>query len=49
MRDSGVIDEAVFSIFIDLKSDNSKISFGGYDLVSFADKDADLNYHYVYP
>jgi hypothetical protein len=32
MRDSGVIDEAIFSIYIDLKNDNSKISFGGYDL-----------------
>lgn len=36
MRDSGVIDQAVFSLYIDLQNDNSKISFGGYDLAKFA-------------
>jgi hypothetical protein len=49
MRDSGVIDQAVFSLYIDLQHDNSKISFGGYDLEKFAHKNSELAYHYVYP
>ena len=28
----GVIDEAVFALYINLKEDSSKISLGGYDL-----------------
>jgi len=32
MREAGVIDNAIFSLFMDLETDNSKITFGGYDL-----------------
>lgn len=36
MKNAGAIDKAVFSIYMDLENDKSKISFGGYDLKNFA-------------
>jgi len=35
MKEVGVIDEAVFSLYINLKADRSKMTFGGYDLHRF--------------
>ena len=45
MRDAGVIDQALFSIMIELKNDSSKITFGGYDLESFAYPNETLRFH----
>lgn len=36
MKESGAIDQKVFSIFIDWDNSNSKISFGGFDLSKYA-------------
>ena len=36
LKEVGAIDNAMFSIFLDLENDNSKITFGGYDLERFA-------------
>ena len=36
MKDSGVIDKEVFSFYIDMKKDKSKITLGGYSLDKFA-------------
>jgi hypothetical protein len=32
MKKAGVIDEAVFSMYINLKDNKSKMTLGGYDL-----------------
>jgi hypothetical protein len=40
MKESEVIKEAIFSIYIDLIFDNSKIIFGGYNLDKFAVRNA---------
>ena len=31
-KESQILDEAVFSLYIDLKTETSRISFGGFDL-----------------
>jgi hypothetical protein len=36
LKESGAIDEAVFSIYINLKDKTSKITFGGYSLDRFS-------------
>jgi hypothetical protein len=36
LKKTGAIDEAVFSLMINMKDDNSKVTFGGYDLQKFA-------------
>lgn len=45
MKASGAIDSAVFSIYINLNEDTSKISFGGYDLNLFAA--GPISWHYI--
>jgi hypothetical protein len=45
MRDSGVIDKAVFSIMIELKNDKSKMTIGGTDLTNMAALGSQLVYH----
>ena len=35
MKDVGVIDQAAFSLYINLKDDKSKITLGGYDTERF--------------
>lgn len=39
LQESGAIDEALFSIYINLKDKTSKITFGGYDLELFSKPD----------
>jgi len=36
LKVSGAIDEAVFSFYINVRDNTSKITFGGYDLDLFA-------------
>ena len=36
MKDAGVIDKAIFSIYAELENDNSKIHLGVYELETFA-------------
>ena len=36
LKESGAIDEALFSIYISLNDNASKITFGGYELSLFA-------------
>ena len=36
MKEAGTIENAMFAIYLDLQNDNSKITFGGYDLNRFA-------------
>ena len=45
MRDSGVIEKAVFSIMIELKNDRSKMTFGGVDLDGMSAHGSTLRYH----
>jgi hypothetical protein len=39
----------VFSLYIDLENETSKISFGGFDLDAFAVKNAKVHFHSVSP
>jgi|APCry1669190288_1035285.scaffolds.fasta_scaffold95045_1 Eukaryotic aspartyl protease len=36
MKTAKVIDQAVFSLYINLKNNTSKITFGGFNLTKFA-------------
>jgi len=38
MKKAGVIKEAIFSFFIELKADKSAVVMGGYDLQKFAEE-----------
>jgi len=44
LKESGAIDEALFSIYINLRDKTSKITFGGYALDLFAREDQ-IEYH----
>ena len=48
-KEREIIDEAVFSMYIDLANETSKMQFGGYDLQTYAVKDADLHFHSLSP
>lgn len=41
----GVIDESVFSIFIDIQKNKSAMTFGGYDLNKYAQPNSTFNWH----
>ena len=45
MRDSGAIDNAIFSMMIELINNKSKMTFGGYDLENMAAPGATIQYH----
>ena len=45
MRDNGIIDQALFSMMIELENETSKITFGGYDLEAFAYPNETLRFH----
>ena len=47
MRDSGVIDKAVFSIMIELKNNKSMMTFGGVNLEEMSTFGSTLRYHPV--
>jgi hypothetical protein len=47
LKDSGIIDRAVFSLMIDLTHDSSKMTFGGYDLQNMVSLGSKLNYHKI--
>jgi len=36
MKESGIIDHAIFSLSIGMRGSQSKITFGGYDLESYS-------------
>ena len=36
LKETGAIDEAVFSLMLNLEDNASKITFGGYDLKKYA-------------
>lgn len=45
LQKDGVIDEAVFSLYINLKNNTSKISLGGYDLEEFGS--SEIHFHSI--
>jgi len=47
MKETGVIDNAMFSMFFDFSNSKSKISLGGYDLESYAVPGAQVNFHSI--
>lgn len=47
MRDTGVIEKAIFSFMIDVKNDRSKLLLGGYDLEAMAAPGEQLTYHSI--
>lgn len=47
MRDAGVIDQALFSMMIELKNETSKITFGGYDLEAYAYPNETVRFHNI--
>ena len=47
MRDSGVINKALFSIMIELVNNKSKMTFGGVDMINLAALGSTMNYHDV--
>jgi len=47
LKKDGIIDQAVFSLYIDLENDNSKITYGGFNLVKYAQKRAKLTFHEI--
>ena len=47
MRDSGVIEKAEFSLFINLEENNSSIQFGGYDLNKYALPGSSMTFHEI--
>ena len=49
MKKAGVIDEAVFSMYIDLKDNQSKMTLGGFDLELYSLPGQELQYHDIIP
>jgi len=49
MKESGVIEKAVFSLMIELDNNKSKMTFGGIDLAKMAALGSKLNYHNIDP
>ena len=47
LKKDGIIDQAVFSLYIDLEDDNSKITYGGFNLAKYAQKGANLTFHEI--
>ena len=47
MKESGVIEKAVFSLMIELTDDKSKMTFGGIDLANMAALGSKLVYHNI--
>lgn len=47
LKKDGIIDQAVFSLYIDLENDTSKITYGGINLVKYSQKGANLTYHEI--
>ena len=45
MKESGVIDHAIFSLYINLEEDTSVMSLGGYDLDTYALPGAQVQWH----
>ena len=45
MRDSGVINRAIFSLMIELKNNQSKMTFGGVDMENLASLGSSMTYH----
>ena len=44
-KNAGTIDKAMWSFFVDMDSDTSKMTFGGYDKEKFALPGVDMNFH----
>ena len=47
LAQSGVIDERVFSMYIDVKGDTSKMTLGGYDMDTYAYPGSKLSFHSI--
>jgi hypothetical protein len=47
MKKDGIIDQAVFSLYIDLENDRSKITYGGFNLPKYSQKGGNLTYHEI--
>ena len=47
MKTDSIIDQAVFSLYIDLENDRSKITYGGFNLAKYSQKGASLTYHEI--
>lgn len=45
MKETGVIDHAIFSMYINLQEDSSVMSLGGYDLETYALPGASISWH----
>ena len=45
MKQSGVIDKAIFSLYINLEEDASEMQLGGFDLNSYALPGARVSWH----
>ena len=45
MKESGVIDKAIFSLYINLEEDASMMQLGGYDLDTYALPGARVSWH----
>ena len=45
MKQSGVIDKAIFSLYINLEDDASEMQLGGYDLETYALPNALVSWH----
>lgn len=49
MKKAGIIDEGVFSLYIDLKDNKSKMTLGGYDLEQYSLPGQEMQYHDIIP
>jgi hypothetical protein len=47
LKQSGVIESAVFSMFIELQNETSKMTLGGYDIENYAARNASLEFHNI--
>jgi hypothetical protein len=47
MKEAGVIDQSIFSFYMNLKNDSSKVTFGGYDQEKFAAEGTELVFHNI--
>jgi len=47
LKQSGIIDQSVFSFRVDLDNNDTRMTFGGYDLQKYAMKGFPLNWHSI--